>query len=98
MKKKLQKKPQKKSKKKNFYSRAGQDGRSDEDKQTIIFWGLTVAPDLERSAHFIVTALTYIGESWSPQNHSYPEKMFPSNVLISLEAEKKSSFTHWKSP
>ena len=29
-----------------------------------------------------------IGESWSPQNHSYPEKMFPSNVLISLEAEK----------
>ena len=29
-----------------------------------------------------------LGESWSPQNHSYPEKMFPSNVLISLEAEK----------
>ena len=29
-----------------------------------------------------------IGESWSPQNHSYPEKMFPSNILISLEAEK----------
>ena len=27
-----------KKKKKNFYSRAGQDGRSDEDKQTI-FWG-----------------------------------------------------------
>ena len=24
--------------KKNFFSRAGQDGRSDEDKQTI-FWG-----------------------------------------------------------
>ena len=29
-----------------------------------------------------------LGASWSPQNHSYPEKMFPSNVLISLEAEK----------
>ena len=29
-----------------------------------------------------------IDESWSPQNHSYPEKMFPSYVLISLEAEK----------
>ena len=29
----------KKSKKKNFYSRAGQDGRSDEDKQTIFFLG-----------------------------------------------------------
>ena len=27
-------------------------------------------------------------ESWSPQKHSYPEKIFPSNVLISLEAEK----------
>ena len=25
--------------KKNFYSQAGQDGRSDEDKQTIFFFG-----------------------------------------------------------
>ena len=32
--------------------------------------------------------MAQLGESWSPQNHSYPEKMFPSNVLISLEAEK----------
>ena len=32
--------------------------------------------------------LVVLGASWSPQNHSYPEKMFPSNVLISLEAEK----------
>ena len=31
-------KKKKKSKKKNFYSRAGQEGRSDEDKQTIFFF------------------------------------------------------------
>ena len=36
--KKLKKK-KKKNQKKNFYSRAGQDGWSDEDKQTIFFWG-----------------------------------------------------------
>ena len=29
----------KKIEKKNFYSRAGQDGRLDEDKQTISFFG-----------------------------------------------------------
>ena len=28
-----------KIKKQNFYSRAGQDGRSDEDKQTVFFFG-----------------------------------------------------------
>ena len=32
----------KKLKKKNFYSRARQDGRSDEDKQTIFWGGLIV--------------------------------------------------------
>ena len=30
----------KKKNKKNFYSRAGQDGRSDEDKQTFFFFCL----------------------------------------------------------
>ena len=35
--KKKKKKLQKKKKKKYFYSRAGQKGRSDEDKQTIFF-------------------------------------------------------------
>ena len=32
----------KNKKKKTFYSRAGQDGRSDEDKQTIFFFGLSL--------------------------------------------------------
>ena len=49
-----------------------------------IFW------PYKRSSVATVPALHagIIGESWSPQNHSYPEKMFPSNVLISLEVEK----------
>ena len=38
-----------------------------------------------------------IGESWSPQNHSYPEKMFPSNVLASVDAEK-CVLSHIKNP
>ena len=59
---------------------------------TTIHWQMLIkfAPE--------VPYLSHLGASWSPQNHSYPEKTFPSNVLISLEAEKKSSFTHWKSP
>ena len=40
------------------------------------------------SKHAQRTTDIRLDESWSPQNHSYPEKMFPSNVLISLEAEK----------
>ena len=35
-----------KKKKKNFYSRAGQDGRSDEDKQTIFFFDLMYSHQL----------------------------------------------------
>ena len=44
--------------------------------------------ELQRQINYLTVEFEVIGASWSPQNHSYPEKMFPSNVLISLEAEK----------
>ena len=49
---------------------------------------LMIDNNVDPCANLIIDQLGTIGESWSPHNHSYPEKMFPSNVLISLEAEK----------
>ena len=53
---------------------------------SVFSWDLMVGAPLflARDREFF----QLLGASWSPQNHSYPEKMFPSNVLISLEAEK----------
>ena len=50
---------------------------------------IILAPSFLMKTHWsLYQTAKRLGESWSPQNHSYPEKMFPSNVLISLEAEK----------